>query len=341
MGKINFGIGIPTGTEGLMYPVPFAKARDNIRISKKAEEFGFDSVWGNDHVSTQNYVRGEFDGPPNYYSPLLTLTAIAENTSRIKVATALLVVPFRHPVIIAKELATLDQLSNGRCIVAVGIGAYREEFEAMFGDKAKKVHRGKLLDECLIILHKIFTEDAVTYKGEYFDINNLQLFPKPVQNPFPLYIGGNSPEGRERTAKYGQGWLPAILTPEEIRSGVKEIQAHCEKVGRDFSNIDIAPQLGISINRSHEEAIEKFERSQLNKHIKSLKKSTLKDQDPTQTGSRNLVGTPDTIGEQIEQYLEAGVTTFSAMLFAVNTVDEFIESMQFFSEEVMVRFKKD
>ena len=112
--KVKFGIGIPTGTEGLMYPVPFAKARDNIRISKAAEAFGYDSVWGNDHVSTQHYVRGEFGSPPNYYAPLITLAAIAENTTRLRVATALLVCPFRHPVNIAKELATLDHLTNGR-----------------------------------------------------------------------------------------------------------------------------------------------------------------------------------------------------------------------------------
>ena len=76
MGKINFGVGIPTGTEGLMYPVPFAKVRDNIRISKAAEAFGYDSVWGNDHVSTQFYVRDEFGSPPNYYAPLITLAAM-------------------------------------------------------------------------------------------------------------------------------------------------------------------------------------------------------------------------------------------------------------------------
>ena len=117
MKKIQFGIGIPTGTEGLMYPIPFAQARDNILLSEKAEEFGFDSVWGNDHVSTQHYVRKEFSRPPNYYAPLIVLAAIAENTRKIKVATALLVVPFRHPVNIAKELVTLDHLTQGRILI--------------------------------------------------------------------------------------------------------------------------------------------------------------------------------------------------------------------------------
>ena len=108
---MKFGIGIPTGTEGLMYPIPFAHVRDNIKMAKAAEKLGFDSVWGNDHVSTQHYVSEEFGCAPNYYAPLITLAAIAENTTTLKVATALLVFPFRNPAIIAKELATLDQPS--------------------------------------------------------------------------------------------------------------------------------------------------------------------------------------------------------------------------------------
>jgi probable F420-dependent oxidoreductase len=336
--KVNFGVGIPTGTEGLMYPIPFAQARDSIRISVRAEELKYDSVWGNDHVSTQNYVGDEFDRPPNYYAPLLVLAAIAENTTKLKVATALLVVPFRHPVVIAKELATLDQLTNGRLITGVGIGAYREELLAMLGERAKSIHRGRLLDEALTVLIRIFDEDKVTHKGEYFDIQGHQSYPKPLQKPFPFYLGGNSPEGWRRTAEYGMGWLPAVLTPEEIASAVDGIKAHCETFNRDYTEIDIAPQLIISIGKNHDDAMEKFQNSQLFNHMESLKKSTLKDQDTTLVTERNLVGGPDELSEQLQTYIDAGVTTFSALLFAVNTVEEMLESMQFFSEEVMKNF---
>lgn len=336
--KINFGLGIPTGTEGLMYPVPFAQARDNIKLSVRAEELGFDSVWGNDHVHTQRYVASEFNQPPRYYAPLITLAAIAENTKRIKVATALLVVPFRHPVNIAKELTTLDHLTQGRLLVGVGIGAYREEFEAMTGKKAASVHRGRLLDECLEILTRIFSEDIVSHTGEYFELDNLQSYPKPLQKPFPFYIGGNSPDGRRRTAQYGTGWLPAVLTAEEIAAAVEDIRKHCEDLGKDFSQIDIAPQLSVSIGKSNEDAVAKFKKSQLFKHMESLKKSTLKNQDVSLVSERNLVGSPDDLADQIQRYIDAGVTTFSALLFAVNTIEEMLESMQFFSEEVMRHF---
>lgn len=338
MGKIKFGLGIPTGTEGLMYPVPFAKVRDNIRISKAAEELGFDSVWGNDHVTTQHYVRDQFEQAPNYYAPLITLAAIAENTKHIKLATALLVIPFRNPVMIAKELATLDNLSNGRLIVGAGLGAYREEFVSMFGEKASTMHRGNMLDESLTILDKIFKEDTVSYKGEYFDVKEVQSYPRPVSGTIPFYIGGNSIKGRERTAKFGAGWLPGSLTPGEIKEGVADIQRYCEEIGRDYQGIDIAPQLSVSIGKTHEEAKEAFERSQLYTHLESLKHSTMKNQDITAYEERNLIGTPDEIGEQVEKYIQAGATTLSALLFANNTVDEMLESMQFFSEEVIAKF---
>ncbi len=335
MGKINFGVGIPTGTEGLMYPAPFASARDNIQLSVLAEKLGYDSVWGNDHVSTQHYVRGEFPEPPNYYSPLPVLASIAENTKKLKVATALLVFPFRNPAMMAKEVATVDHLSQGRLLLGVGIGAYREEFIAMKGGEAKKAHRGRMLDESLEVMEKIFKEDNVSHRGEYYDLRDLQSYPKPYQSPFPFYIGGNSPQGRKRTARFGQGWLPAVLSPEEIRQGCSDIKEKCETLGRSFEEIDIAPQLSVAVGKTREEALEKFENSQLFHHMESLKKSTLKDQDSSDYSTRNLIGTPDEIGEKIEEYVRAGVTTFSALLFAANSLEEFKEAMQEFSEGVM------
>ena len=122
--KANFGLGIATGTEGLMYPIPYSSARDVVDLSVYAEKLGFHSVWGNDHITTQNYVREEFDNkPPRYYAPLLELAAIAERTTTLKLATALLVIPFRNPLVMAKEIATLDQLSGGRVMLGVGLGA--------------------------------------------------------------------------------------------------------------------------------------------------------------------------------------------------------------------------
>lgn len=322
-----------------MYPIPYANVRDIVDISVFAEKMGFDSVWGNDHITTQQYVYDEFGTQPRYYAPLLTLAAIAERTTTLKVATGLLVIPFRNPAVVAKELATLDHLSNGRLLVGVGLGAYREEFEAEFGKQSKEMVRGKLFDESIAMIHRIFTEEEVSASGEYFDIQAVQSFPKPVQSPFPFYFGGNSDKGLSRTVRYGCGWLPFDLTIDEIASGVFRLREKCSEAGRVY-DIDVAPQFCISIGRTHEEACEKFERSQIYKHTISLEQSTLKGKKASDYTERNLIGSPEEIIERIEAYRAAGVTTFSALLFANNTLEETREDMQFFSETVISHYSK-
>lgn len=336
--KVRFGLGIATGTEGLMYPIPYAGVRDVVDLSVYAEKLGFDSVWGNDHITTQQYVYDEFGRQPRYYAPLITLAAIAEHTTTLKLATALLVIPFRQPAIIAKELSTLDHLSNGRVLVGVGLGAYREEFECEFGERAQKMVRGRMLDESIEMVSRIFNEESVSQKGEYFDIRNIQCFPKPIQKPFPFYFGGNSEKGLDRTVKYGRGWLPFDLTTEEIAAGVAKLKAKCAEAGRPY-DIDVAPQLCISIGRTHEEACRKFESAQIYRHTISLEQSTLKGKKASDYTQRNLIGSPEELIERIEAYREAGVTTFSAMIFANNTIEETREDMQFFSESVMKHYR--
>lgn len=339
--KANFGLGIATGTEGLMYPIPYSSARDVVDLSVYAEKLGFHSVWGNDHITAQNYVREEFDNkPPRYYAPLLELAAIAERTTTLKLATALLVIPFRNPLVMAKEIATLDQLSGGRVMLGVGLGAYREEFEAEFGANAEGMVRGEMLDESIEIMHQLFTQDNVTYTGKYYDIQHAQSFPRPVQEPFAFYFGGNSVKGYKRVAKWGTGWLPALLTPAEVKSGVDAITEECAAVGRSIKDIDVAPQISVSIAKTHEEAVARYERSQIYRHSCSLGKSTMKGKDPTDYLNRNLVGSVEEVCEQVERYIEAGVQTFSALIFADNTLEETRDHMAFFSEEIIKKYGK-
>lgn len=337
--SIKFGVGIPTGEEGLMYPIPFASARDNILIAKEAERMGFDSVWGNDHVTTQAYVREEFGKAPRYYAPFVTLSAIAEATSKIKVATALMVAPFRQPVMSAKEIATLDHISEGRVIIGTSIGAYLEEFRNMYGSKVEGFKRGEMLDEHLEALRLLWKGECCSYKGKYYEFNNVESFPTPVQKPLPIYIGGNSIMGRERVVRFGDGWLPACLPVEHVKSGLAEIRAFAEKANRDISNLDIAPQFFVYVAKTKEEAEKKFIETQMYKHALSLKETTLKNQQ----GDINdiaLIGSVESVKERIGAYIDAGVTTFAALLFSTNTKEEMLDMMQLFSEEVMPEFTK-
>jgi probable F420-dependent oxidoreductase len=334
---MRFGLGVPTGTEGMMYPVPYADPDDAVRIAIEAERLGFDSVWGNDHVSTQAYVRAEFPDPPRFYDPYIYLSYVAGQTTTLKLATAITVMTFRHPVVAAKMAATLDQISHGRFILGLGIGAYREETEAMY--PGTKMHRGRYATEFMESLRVLFTERHATYRGEYISFENVESYPKPAQATLPLLSGGNAPASKQRAALYGTGWIPAVLTPEECAAGVAEIQATAAGAGRELpADFDVAPQLSVSIGRTREEAWQRFERSQLYAHMRSLSKSTLKDQ---QGGwvERNLIGTPEDIAEQVHRYAAAGVTTLSALLFAANNVAETLDMMAEFAETVIAPYQ--
>ena len=109
---MRFGVHIPTCIEGMMYPVPFARPEDILPTALLAERVGFDSVWGNDHMTTQRYVQREWPDPPNFYEPLITFTYVAARTERIKLATGIIVLPMRTMPVLAKQVATLDQLSE-------------------------------------------------------------------------------------------------------------------------------------------------------------------------------------------------------------------------------------
>jgi len=333
---LKFGVHIPTCIEGMMYPVPFATPADIVPTALLCERLGYDSVWGNDHMTTQRYVRREFPQPPNFYEPLITFAYVAARTTRLRVATGIIVLPMRTMPVLAKQVATLDQLSGGRLMLGVGAGAYREEYEALFPD-ARRAHRGTMVDEGMRALRLLFTERRATFRGTYVRFEDVECFPKPAQTPLPMYAGGNHAEVRRRAGQYAEGWMPAVLSPEEIKRGIEDIHDQAAKAGRDGSRIDIAPQFAVSIGRTHEQALARFHASQLFKHLESLKSATLREQ----TGGfeqRNLIGSPEEICERIRIYVQAGVTTLAGMLFVANSVPEMQEAIELFGQAVIPNF---
>jgi probable F420-dependent oxidoreductase len=334
---MRFGVHIPTCIEGMMYPVPFARPEDILPTALLAERMGFHSVWGNDHMTTQRYVQREWSEPPNFYEPLITFTYVAARTERIRLATGIIVLPMRTMPVLAKQVATLDQLSSGRVILGVGTGAYREEYEALFPE-SKDVRRGDIVDEGMRALRLLFTKRRATFRGRHVRFEAVECFPKPRQTPLPMYAGGNHPDVRRRAGEYGEGWMPAVLSPEEIRRGVEDVHRAAAKAGRDGSVIDIAPQFACSIGRTHEEAVGRFHGSQLYKHLESLKRSTLREQQTGGFEHRALIGSPAEICERIRVYQEAGVTTCSGLLFVANSVPEMQEAIELFGREVIPNF---
>src|SRR5262249_32033716 len=184
--------GLPTGMEGLTYPIPFADPENIIRIAQTAERLGYDAVWGNDHMTTQNYVRAEFPTPPRFWEPLVTYAFVLAHTKTLKVGTGVLVLPMRRDIVVtAKQIATLDHFGGGRVELGVGVGAYREEFEALQPDCALK--RGDIVDEGVAALRALFSTRVASFEGQFYRFRNVELAPKTVRPRIPIYIGGNHP----------------------------------------------------------------------------------------------------------------------------------------------------
>jgi probable F420-dependent oxidoreductase len=336
---MKFGVSIPTCKEGLNLPLPFADAEAILGLIQLADELGFDSVWGNDHITPPAYVRSEFPDPPNFYEPLVIFAAAARMTRHVKLGPAVLVLPFREPVFLAKQLATLDQVSGGRLILAVGTGAYREEFEALH-PRLKGAHRGKMLDESIEALHRLFTQRRAQFEGDYYAFDGIELHPKPVQDPLPIYMGGNSPKVIQRAAERGQGWMPAAVSAEEIGRGRHELHRLARAAGRDPNAIEIAPQLMCCMGKTHEEAVARFRRSRMFVHLQTLSQSTLRGQALDRMEEINLVGSPDEVVERIGKLAGVGVTTLGAMSFLSETKEIMAEDMAFFAQEIMPRFRE-
>jgi probable F420-dependent oxidoreductase len=332
---MKFSVSLTTGFEGVMVPIPFASPADLIRQAQLCERLGYDSVWGNDHITTQAYVKQLHPGVvPNFYDPFIALAAIAGATSRIRLGTSVAVLPMRDPVWVAKQASTLDQMSGGRFILGVGLGAYREEFLAWDSTRRRRARRGEMMDEGLAILSRLFTEDAVSFKGEHYEIEHLEMAPKPVQAPFPLYVGGHNLEAIERTARHGEGWVGGWRPLPELAERIALIKSRTAALGRDPAGIEIAPQFSVTVAKTLEEASAVHLASGLAAHRRSL---AYTGRDLTQQVVANLVGSPDVILEKIAKLAAIGVDHCSALMFPVNSVAEMDEQVEWFATEVMAR----
>jgi probable F420-dependent oxidoreductase len=329
---MKFSVCLPTGFEGLMHPIPFVEAEDFVPLGRECERLGYDSVWGNDHFTTQNYVRALYpDTPPRYYEVLITLTAIAMSTARLRLGTALLVPALRDPVLLAKQAATLDQLSGGRFILGVGVGAYREEFDA-WAPRMKEARRGDMLEEALAALTLLFRERRASFAGRYYAFEGIEMFPKPRQAPFPIWVGGHNLAAVERAARWGAGWLPGWRPIEELAERIALLRRRAAEHGRDPDAIEVAPEFSVTVGKTMEAAAARYMASGLVAHRQSL---AYTGRDLGRQVEANLVGTPDVIREKIARLQAIGVQHCCALMFPADTMGEMREQVAWFAESVI------
>lgn len=213
---------------------PLASGEGTLALARRAEALGYDSVWVGDHIIYPPPLAERFG--PEFYEAVTTLAFVAAQTSRIAVGTAVLVLPYRQPVVLAKQLATLDALAGGRLIVGVGAGWLEEEYRAL---GAPFEQRGAATDEYLQAMRALWTADRPRFSGRFVTFPEVLFAPRPRPTP-PVWVGGNSPRALRRAAELGDGWLPIWhaptgrgFTPETLRDRGAELERLRARAGRE------------------------------------------------------------------------------------------------------------
>ena len=234
---------------------PLARVDVLSRLARTADSLGYSVLTISDHIvlptrSSAPYPydnSGAFPGGAQqpFIEPIPLAAWLLAITKRIRVAISVLVVPYRNPVVTAKQLATIDAMSGGRLIVGVGVGWWPEEFEAVAAPPFAE--RGAVTDEYIRLMKTLWTEDAPRFEGKYYRVGDITLFPKPAQKPHPpIWVGGHTEPALRRTAILGDAWHPiglrgpAGLAPDELEQKLSRIRSLARTAGRDPAAIRVA-----------------------------------------------------------------------------------------------------
>lgn len=229
---------------GTSVPLP-AYTIDPAFMAKKAEDLGFDSIWYAEHPAVPVHSESSFPATggdiPWTYShftePYIALARASAVTSTIKLGTGITLVPERHPLLLAKEVAALDLYSGGRFQFGIGTGWLREETEIFGGDFPRRWTQTR---EALDVMKLCWTEEEAEYHGKYYDFPPVRSFPKPTQQPYPpILIGGMAPNVLKRIVAHADGWLPNRVSAQDIENSRKKLEDLCAEAGRDPSSIQI------------------------------------------------------------------------------------------------------
>ena len=309
---VTFGCSLPS--RGAM------ASPDNLRnLAQRAEDLSFDHVWVSDHIIIPHEVASfypyaadgvaPFQRDNTYFEPLAALNFLAGCTTRVRLGTHVLILPYRNPVLTAKILATLDVLSGGRLILGAGVGWMEEEFQALGLDTYAQ--RGAVTNEYIRIFKELWTSDHPEFHGEHYAISEAGFLPKPIQKPHPpIWIGGHTNPAIRRAATLGDGWMPiglrppAILEPEELAEKIARLRRISARAGRAENAVDLVFSTDCVF------------------------------QDEPDAHRRMVSGRPEQIAADLRQYLDLGVQHF-ILSFPAGSAAEQQEAMERFAREVM------
>ena len=307
--RIKYRIGVMPG--------PWTTSADGLelfwRFIDQCETTDIDSVWFSERLTS----------PQPVLEPMTTMAAVAARTTRLKFGPSVLIAPFRSPVMLARELAMIDYLSNGRMLPAVGVGAEQDrEFRAS-GIPVKE--RGRRTDETIRILRQCWAEDEVTFDGEFWQLDRITVLPKPRQQPFPLWIGGNTEIAMRRTGQLGDGWIPSFITPDSFAAGVDKTQAFAVAAGREVppDHFGVLIYFGFASDRATARAVATpfIPRNRIDDA--ALDKSA-------------AFGPPEVLVERLEEYIRGGASKF--ILRPMVPTDRMLDQLARLAEEVIPTF---
>lgn len=307
MRRIEFGVSIFPYTR-------FNNPGEIAAVAQLADELGYYAVMLPEHLLPPCWPDADLSA--KYWHDLPTLAGyLAGVTTQLRFLPSVLVLPYHHPVQLAKALATLDVLSNGRALCGVGAGWMRAEFRRL-GITFEQ--RGAITDEYLRAMKELWTSDAPAFSGNYISFEDVSFFPKPVQRHIPLLIGGAGPRPFRRVVELGDGWFPMTATVETIRAGVAEIRARMAALGRDPDTLWVG-YTGFGFGADADAEVR-----QMRRHAG--------DDVP-----QPRIETPADAIAEIERYRAAGVT-FLNVGFPWRTPPELMDGLRRFAREVMGAF---
>jgi probable F420-dependent oxidoreductase len=252
----------------------------------RCESWDIDSVWVSDRIAA----------PRPTLDPVVFMAFLASRMRNMKFGTSALVLPTRHPVVLAKQLATLDFLCKGRLLLVVGIGGDdSRDFDAT---GVRKEERGRRGDETIVLLKKLWTEEQVTFEGQFYSVRDLTLLPRPYQKCGPpIWVGGRSKAAYRRAGRLADGWLVSSVTPSEVAAGIAAIRNHAAEVGRQVPDDHYGVLVPFCFARNTEEA------------LRAAGPSIRRRQDISPEDYAGL-GTVEQVRQKIEEYVAAGATKF-------------------------------
>lgn len=227
-------------------------------MAERAEAIGLDALWASDHLVIPPRRVSRYPGTPDgefpatwlerYWDPITVLSYLAGRTSRITLGTSVCILPMRNPIEVAAEVAHLDQLAKGRFVFGVGVGWFQEEFEVL---KWPFRERGARTTEGLEICKALWTQERPSFRGRFYQFDQVHFGPKPASRPHPpVWIGGNSPSALRRVAKVGNGWHPFRPSPDQLRKGLEELRRYMDEAGRSMREITVGVKMLLAFQES-------------------------------------------------------------------------------------------